>query len=68
MKKTEAAQIIALDVVVWARNNNRPITHDLIEERRAELQHAAPQSRKERAARAFPAVRTIRHAITAATY
>jgi hypothetical protein len=38
MTKTEAAEIIATDAIVWARNNGRTeVTKLLIEERMSEL-------------------------------
>lgn len=37
MTKTEAADIIATDVVVWARQHDRVIDKDLVELRMSEL-------------------------------
>lgn len=37
MTKTEAAEIMALDVRVWARKAGKPITKELCEDRVSEL-------------------------------
>lgn len=66
MSKTEAAEIIAIDVRVWARKTGlthaSQITKDLVEARLSELGCGAPQyagSYKEAAALAAPSWRTI---------
>jgi hypothetical protein len=49
MNKTEAAEIIALDVRVWVRKNGVALTSWLVQERMSELRHG--DSRKAEAAR-----------------
>jgi hypothetical protein len=39
MTKTEAAEILALDVRVWARQHAAPIDKDLVEARLSESKH-----------------------------
>lgn len=52
MTKTEAAEIMALDVRVWALlNNRREITQELVEERISEAKHSTgPRTYKTAAA------------------
>lgn len=62
MTKTEAAEILATDVRVWARRTGKPITKDMVEERLSELGCGAPQHAgtvKEQAALTAPSWRTI---------
>jgi hypothetical protein len=42
MTKTEAAEIMALDVRVWARETGRPITRLMCEERVSEWRGSGP--------------------------
>lgn len=57
MTKTEAAEIIAIDVRVWARRNGTPITKDLVEARLSEARHMGGLYPAANAAR--PSWRTI---------
>lgn len=67
MTKTEAAEILATDVRVWARRTGTAITKDLVEARLSELGCGAPcyaGSYKEQAALTAPSWRTILRAAT----
>lgn len=67
MSKTQAAEILATDVRVWARKAGVPVTKSLVEERMSELGCGAPQyagTLKEQAALTRPSWRTILRAAT----
>ena len=60
MNKTKAADIIATDVVVWARQHDRAIDKDLVEARMSELGGYAYRSTwKGLAAKVAPSWRTV---------